>query len=171
MLFQKMMPALFLTLTMLFETRLIPEIPLPKHPFIPGQGIHPKHNPKQTILDPVYDPLKFEQAFLFSIDLFNAGFYWEVHELLERFWKTEKNLKVKNFLQVMIQVAALTLKLNQRTQLGRTALVTSIQSKLNWLKDENFYEFNRFSLSAVERYLQLLKKEKFHPMRWTLIKI
>jgi predicted metal-dependent hydrolase len=93
--------------------------PLPERRFIPGWGIHPNRDPRGghlPELPPSVSPFTLETwheslPYLYAIDLFNFGYYWEAHVYLEKLWigvgkKTEMGL----FLQGLIQVAAALLK-------------------------------------------------------------
>jgi len=58
------------------------------------------------------------EDYLYGIDLYNYGYWWECHEVFEALWhavghKTEQG----NFFQALIQIAAANLKRSQgRTQ-------------------------------------------------------
>ena len=83
---------------------------LPTSRFIPGRG----PRPSRTIQPPA--PLHPEEwwdcdDYLHAIDLFNAGYYWECHEVLEGLWKAAgKRGALARFLQGLIQIAASRLR-------------------------------------------------------------
>ena len=65
--------------------RLVPDEPLPPYSFVPGRSPHPisdpaghsfGHRPQQP---PELEPEQWatSKTYLFGIDLFNAGYYWE----------------------------------------------------------------------------------------------
>ena len=91
----------------------------PSYSFIPGKSPHPTRDPDGHSYKKPLEPLaSFENnqwqscnAYLYGIDLFNHGYWWEAHEALEIVWvaagrQTETGL----FIQGLIQVAAAHLK-------------------------------------------------------------
>jgi len=90
--------------------RYLPERPLPPYAFLPG-GAHP-----HPIRDPHGHahgraPAPPETAFVWGVDLYNHGFYWEAHEVWEGRWRAEGSGAQAAFLQGLIQCAAACLKL------------------------------------------------------------
>src|SRR4051812_21882207 len=69
------------------SVRLLPDLPLPSSPFVPGRAPHPFSDPaghsfgqretEPTELDP--DQWMRNRVYLRGLDLFNAGYYWESH--------------------------------------------------------------------------------------------
>lgn len=94
------------------------EIPFPRRKYIPGQGVHPSRDPAGPHVPEVASSVKFGpdtwqdcQPYLYAIDLFNHGYWWEAHEVLEDLWmETGKKTTIARFLQGIIQVAAALLK-------------------------------------------------------------
>jgi len=91
----------------------------PPYRFIPGKSPHPTRDPDgHSYKKSVEQLAPFENnqwqscnAYLYGIDLFNHGYWWEAHETLEAVWvaagrQTETGL----FIQGLIQVAAAHLK-------------------------------------------------------------
>jgi len=74
--------------------RYTPQRPFPRYAYVPSRQPHPVTDPQghsfgissepAAPLDPS-QPHDSEE-FLFAIDLFNAGYYWEAHESWERLW-------------------------------------------------------------------------------------
>jgi hypothetical protein len=93
--------------------------PFPSYRFVPGQAPHPirdrsghSYNKPPVQLAP-FDPNDWYacEEYLYGIDLFNHGYWWEAHEALEAVWaaagrRTETGL----FIQGLIQIAAAHLK-------------------------------------------------------------
>lgn len=93
--------------------------PFPSYRFVPGKSPHPRRDPKghsygqpepRPAAIPPDDWQKSEE-YLYGIDLYNFGYWWECHEIFEGLWhaaghKTEQG----NFFQALIQVAAANLK-------------------------------------------------------------
>lgn len=72
--------------------RLLPEIPFPPYSFVPGQSPHPVRDPNghsygkpEPSVD-VSQPWQEWTPYLFGIDLFNHGYFWEAHEEWEAVW-------------------------------------------------------------------------------------
>jgi len=93
--------------------------PFPPYRFVPGRHPHPRRNllghsygrpePQCAACAPEYWPQT--EGYLYGIDLYNYAYWWECHEVFERFWhavgrKTEQG----NFFQALIQLAAANLK-------------------------------------------------------------
>jgi hypothetical protein len=72
--------------------RLLPDRPFPAYAYLPGRHPHPVRHPlgHSYQLDPPDlsedVELAFEE-FLWGIDLFNHGYYWEAHEAWEGLWQ------------------------------------------------------------------------------------
>ena len=68
--------------------RYIPTIPFPAYAFVPGILPHPTQNPEghsYGLLAEEADPPEIgnwraSRMYLYGIDLFNYGYYWEAHE-------------------------------------------------------------------------------------------
>lgn len=91
----------------------------PSYRFIPGKSPHPTRDPDGHSYKKMSEQLKlFEDMqwqscdeYLYGIDLFNYGYWWEAHEALEAVWKAAgRKTETGLFLQGLIQVAAAHLK-------------------------------------------------------------
>jgi len=68
------------------------------------------------------------ETYLFGVDLFNEGFFWEAHELWEALWlgaKGRDDDDSAEFLQGLIQCAAARLKVAQERPRGLQRLTAS----------------------------------------------
>jgi hypothetical protein len=103
--------------------RYVPERPLPPYAFW-GGGPHPHprrdpegHSHGQPEPDPPpLDPASWRDsdAYLYGIDLFNHGFYWEAHEQWEALWVAAgKRGPVAEFMKGLIKLAACGIKVRQ----------------------------------------------------------
>jgi len=96
--------------------RLFPNKDFPPYSFVPGKNIHPgkpgghmEEEPKPAPLD----PHKFweSEAFLYAIDLYNYGYYWEAHVWLEALWhEAHKEGLMGDFLKGLIKLSAAGVK-------------------------------------------------------------
>lgn len=74
--------------------RLLPDRPWPPYTYLPGRNPHPSRDPEGHLhaappLDATFPGAPKWQAwapFLFGVDLFNHGYYWEAHEAWESAW-------------------------------------------------------------------------------------
>lgn len=104
--------------------RYAPSRPLPAYAFRPGRAPHPRRDPAGHsfgVPDPTPprlppDRWRENEAYLFAVDLYNHGFWWESHELWEALWLQADGAEAQ-FLQGLIQVAAA----NIQRDLGREA--------------------------------------------------
>ncbi len=103
------------------------EFPLPSEKYIPGQGMHRRDKSNRAIPDCMITIWENDwrtcEKYLYAIDLFNFGYWWEAHEVLEGLWmqagrKTEQAL----FIQGIIQIAAALLKDSMKQKRGALSL-------------------------------------------------
>jgi hypothetical protein len=148
--------------------RYWPEPSLPASPFIPG--ISPRSE-RQTInicedLGVFAErPLTAENwprhgPYLFGVDLFNHGFWWEAHERWEKPWRCGDLLQ-RPFLQGLIQLAASFLKWrvgNARGQEGlRSKGLRNLEAVKRQVGDEVYMGLGLQELvMKIDRHRKLL---------------
>ncbi len=73
--------------------RFLPERAFPPYTYVPGQAPHPIRDPAGHMhgVEPEPAELHVEDwwnctEYLWGIDLFNHGYYWEAHEVWEGLW-------------------------------------------------------------------------------------
>ena len=107
--------------------RYAPQRTFPEYAFVPGQHPHPVSDPRghqfgQHSAVPVpVDPAapKLSPEFLFGVDLFNAGYYWEAHETWEGLWIAAGKVGVlADFLKGLIKLAAAGVKAREGQPTG-----------------------------------------------------
>ena len=95
--------------------RLVPNRPLPPYAYLPGRHPHPIRDPgghsygSEPDEAEAPDPTRWRECgdYLYGIDLFNHGFYWEAHEAWEGLWHACGRRGVTaNYLQALINFAA-----------------------------------------------------------------
>ena len=95
--------------------RLVSDRPLPPYAYLPGRNPHPIRDPggHSYCSEPdeaeAPDPTRWRECgdYLYGIDLFNHGFYWEAHEAWEGLWHACGRRGVTaNYLQALINFAA-----------------------------------------------------------------
>ena len=99
--------------------RLVPDEPFPAYAFIPGRFPHPTSDPAGHSFGitppspPKVVPERWQESrpYLFGIDLFNGGFYWESHVAWESLWLAcGRKGVVADFLKGLIKLAAAGVK-------------------------------------------------------------
>lgn len=95
--------------------------------YVPGRAPHPirasdghrlgQFEPRQPLLDP--SDWQACDAYLHAISLFNAGFYWEAHEVWEGVWHgAGRRGDTADFLKGLIKLAAAMVKAREGTLNG-----------------------------------------------------
>ncbi len=93
--------------------------PLPPYTYVPGRSPHPISDPAghqygqpPESADPIdADTWPTNRTYLFGLDLFNHGFYWEAHEAWEALWhRCGRKGTTADFLKGLIQLAATGVK-------------------------------------------------------------
>jgi len=126
------------------STRYAPDIPLPPYSYVPGHGLpHPVNDPAGHLYGVQHEPpitpaelailptepatrrralaalLAANSRWLFALDLFNAGFYWEAHEVWESFWNAlGRTTPEAPFIQGLIHLAAAAVKIREGKPAG-----------------------------------------------------
>ncbi len=103
--------------------RLAPEIALPPYAYIPGTGLpHPTSDPRghsfgkahTVVAEPLPQDWTTCKPYLYGIDLFNYGYYWEAHESWESIWKVcQREGTAARFLKGLIKLAAAGVKMRE----------------------------------------------------------
>jgi hypothetical protein len=103
-------------------TRLVPQLPLPPYSYVTGRFPHPTRDPAGHAYGVVEGPPEpFDQAhwadctrYLYGIDLFNFGYYWEAHEVWESLWHAAgRHGVMADFLKGLIKMAAAGVKVRE----------------------------------------------------------
>jgi predicted metal-dependent hydrolase len=107
--------------------RHVPDEPFPPYSFVPGQFPHPTRDPRghacgRTPERPAPpNPNRWNEcrAYLYGIDLFNYGYYWEAHEAWESLWHACGCTGLTaDFLRALIRLAAAAVKARDGTHIG-----------------------------------------------------
>jgi predicted metal-dependent hydrolase len=106
--------------------RFCPDRALPPYSYVPGVNAHPGSDPRGHsfgVPPEKAEPLSEESyrgnaTYLYAIDLFNHGFYWEAHEAWEALWHAAgRKGATADFLKGLIKLAAAGVKARE----GRAA--------------------------------------------------
>jgi hypothetical protein len=121
-------------------------------------------------------------SWLYALDLFNAGFYWEAHEAWEAFWHALGRVTPEaRFIQGLIHLAAACVKIRE----GRPAGVKSHTQRARELMGEVRGAIDSGeggerpkalgivpeSLAAVFAELQNYQPECWHTARFSVVKV
>ena len=103
-------------------TRYCPERPLPPYTYVPGVNPHPTSEERghsyghgePAVQALAEDSYRANAAYLYAIDLFNHGYYWEAHEAWESLWHAAGRAgPTADFLKGLIKLAAAGVKLKE----------------------------------------------------------
>ncbi|MER9174453.1 DUF309 domain-containing protein [Mesorhizobium sp. M0955] len=103
----------------MFRPRLLPEKSFPSYAYLPGKYPHPVRDPlgHSYRSDPVtvaVGEALGSDVFLWGIDLFNHGYYWEAHEAWEPLWQAAKqSAQHRLFFKGLILLAAAGVKIRE----------------------------------------------------------
>jgi len=117
--------------------RLAPARSFPPRAFVPGRTPRPpesEHEPRHVPPERWRD----DEAYLFGIDLYHAGYLWEAHEQWEGIWKASADETQRHFLQGLIQLAAALLKLRTDNARGARKLAARAQGHLARVPGERY---------------------------------
>lgn len=113
------------------------ERPFPDYRHVPGRTPHPTRDPaghsagraREVLPDLNQVPWRSCDEYLYGLDLFNEGYWWECHEVLENLWHAAGlGTGAGRALQVIIQCAAAHLKVFCGQPLGASRLVDHAQA-------------------------------------------
>jgi predicted metal-dependent hydrolase len=109
------------------ERRRFTSRPLPPYSYVPGHGPHPVTNPAGHMYGHTFvqqaalDPARWRESsdYLFGLDLFNHGYYWEAHEAWEGLWHVAgRRGTIGDFLKGLIKLAAAGVKAREGNPQG-----------------------------------------------------
>ena len=109
--------------------RLAPARALPPYAYVPGGGRpHPQRDPDGHSYgrgDAAFGPPPAEdgwcqhEGWLYALDLFNHGYYWEAHEGLEKWWReTAVGDPRRSLFQGLLRLAAAGVKAREQRPAG-----------------------------------------------------
>ncbi len=106
--------------------RLFPQKQFPPYAFVPGHHPHPEKSgghmegEKLNISNPL-DPKNIYKSdeFLFALDLYNFGYYWESHVYFEALWNvSQRKGPIADFLKALIKLCAAGIKVKTKEESG-----------------------------------------------------
>jgi hypothetical protein len=144
-------------------TRYQPQRELPPYSYVPGQFPHPLSHPQGhsygTEVDepivPAEDSWDKCGSYLWGVDLFNNGFYWEAHEAWETAWiAAGRKGVVADFLKSLIKLAAAGVKVRENRPTGVQRHALRCIQLLRQLDNQNqFFGLNVSELTKLARWV------------------
>ncbi len=138
------------------------ELTLPLYSYVPGHAPHPVSDPaghmfgvKHEVPQPLQpDNWQNSEEYLFGIDLFNHGYYWESHEAWESLWHAaNRRGPIADFLKGLIKLAAAGVKVREGNPLGVARHAKRSQELLSSVAKLNFCGL---SIEKTTRHIQEL---------------
>jgi hypothetical protein len=107
-------------ITSMLRPRWLPQKSLPPYAYLPGKNPHPVRDPAghSYHVEPI--PVAPEvslrsDAFLWGLDLFNHGYYWEAHEAWEGLWQVaDRDGPLSMLFKGLILLSAAGVKIRER---------------------------------------------------------
>jgi hypothetical protein len=173
--------------------RYAPDIPLPPYSYVPGHELpHPVNDPaghlyaqaSQAHAPPITpsqlatlpsDSISRRRAlaaivavnsqWLYALDLFNGGFYWEAHEAWETFWNAfGRTTPEAQFVQVLIYLAAAGVKIREGKPTGVSRHTKRARELLGELEAAN--PGGPLGISPESLSEVITELEKYTPACW-----
>ncbi len=153
--------------------RLVPDRAFPPYSFVPGRFPHPlsdpdghSHGQPHTVPAPLdINDWHANADYLFGIDLFNHGYYWEAHEVWEGLWHAcGRSGILGDYLKGLIQMTAAGVKVRQGIPRGVASLGEGAAALFQNARDA-LGEQRRFLGLDVETLLAFVRELADHPER------
>ena len=121
--------------------RLAPARSFPAYRYLPGETPHPTRDPRghsYAVAEPASpascpppDEWRRSEEYLYAIDLYNHGYFWEAHESWELLWRAAPETSAQHvFLQALIQAAAASLQRRLGAEAGARRLARRAAARL-----------------------------------------
>jgi predicted metal-dependent hydrolase len=148
--------------------RFAPELPFPAYAFVPGRSPHPTSDPhghsygRSPAIPDSFDPQQWNlcQPYLYGIDLFNHGYYWEAHELWEGLWHASgRRGPTADLFKALIALAAAGVKVRTGTPAGVVSHARRASELLNQLIDQGTNRSLGLDLADLRRFANALAND------------
>ena len=153
--------------------RYAPEFSFPSYAFVPGHYPHPINHPDghsyglipEEVEAPDPDNWQASQPYLYGIDLFNHGYYWEAHEVWEGLWNACGRVgRTATFLKALIKLAAAGVKAREGVSQGVRKLSRGAMELLLQLEEEVGEDGAHFMGLDINDILSLARGITLHPI-------
>jgi predicted metal-dependent hydrolase len=147
---------------------------LPPYTYVPGSGTpHPISNPRGHMhgqtesISPALDPQHWQEnaTYLYAVDLFNHGYYWEAHEAWESLWHAAGHHgQVADFLKGLIKLAAAGVKQLEQNLAGVNRHLSRATELLTRVGETNFCGVDLAAIIAQASQCQLPTRISLAPL-------
>ena len=146
--------------------RFLPDRPFPPYTYVPGRAPHPIRDPAGHMHGEEHQkPDLFVEEwwrcdeYLWGIDLFNYGYYWEAHEAWEGLWHAAgRKGPVADFLKGLIKLAAAGVKTLEGSETGRRRHLQRGLELMQAVREASGDRMMGLDLSAIAIVLATLAK-------------
>jgi predicted metal-dependent hydrolase len=135
--------------------RWLPQKSLPPYAYLPGKNPHPVRHPAghsyhvEPIPVAVAASLSSD-AFLWGLDLFNHGYYWEAHEAWEGLWQVaDRDGPLRVLFKGLILLSAAGVKIRERKNAAAARHAKRAEALFRQLPDRTFERALGMSHSAL----------------------
>src|ERR1700719_4095251 len=117
---------------------------LPPYAYLPGKSPHPVRDPTghSYHVEPVSvaaEASLSSDAFLWGLDLFNHGYYWEAHEAWEGLWRVaDRDGTLRMFFKGLILLSAAGVKIRERKNAAAARHAMRAAALFRQLPDRTF---------------------------------
>lgn len=169
------------------DLRYTPAIELPPYSYVPGHELpHPVNDPAGHLYadrESLHEhkppitaaTLADNSRWLYALDLFNAGFYWEAHEAWESFWHAfGRTTPEAQFIQGLIHLAAACVKIREGKPTGvsrHTKRARELLGELEAANSGGTLGLAPESLSEVVAELEKYSPECWHTSRTPVVRV
>ena len=143
---------------------------LPPYRYIPSQHPHPVIDPKGHSYQKAEEKLKYcspeawvhNESYLYGVDLFNHGYWWEAHEAWENVWLTTAKHDLEGqYLQSLIQFSAALLKLYSGSKRGFDNLYREAEKRMRFCLAELSVQHRRIFMGLhLEHWMEKMETFK-----------
>ena len=132
----------------------------PSYRHVPGETPHPERDPAghsfgRTESSPKHLTLEdwsLNETYLYGIDLFNYGFYWEAHAEWERLWQVA-DAELACGLRALVQLAAALIQVSKGNESGARKLAARSRKEFAGLRLSGRTSFLGLGLVRLEEIL------------------
>jgi uncharacterized protein len=142
---------------MVSAVRYLPHRDFPPYTYVPGQAPHPIRDPAGHMYgqEPAPAQLLVEEwwnceEYLWGLDLFNYGYYWEAHEAWEGLWHAAgRTGAVADFLKGLIKLAAAGVKTREGSLVGRQRHLRRARELFDGVRERGHDRFMGLNLGTI----------------------
>jgi len=147
----------------MLRPRALPQKSFPPYAYLPGKNPHPVRDPTghSYHVEPI--PVAAEaslgsDAFLWGLDLFNHGYYWEAHEAWEGLWQVaERDGPLRMLFKGLILLSAAGIKIREgkhAAAVRHTGRAAALLRRLMKVPDRAFERALGMSPAALAEYAE-----------------